>query len=238
MTLTQSGYPVGPPKSAIDRSFAVEGVTFPGGVLAGPVATVLAYVAGRWHREIEPLRAGWCWGGYVKTITGGSGWSNHAGFAAIDINAPAHPQHKRTLTAAQYTIARRIVADCQGVVRWGGDFGARDLDEMHWEIAPGKAGVAVVALARKLTSKPPQEDDMPTAKEVAEAMRPVIREEIEAALTGGVKVVWEDSRLRPTREREDSIVGALARAAVYSSNASGGVDQLARISGAEPEDRT
>lgn len=184
---TQSGYPVVTGLANIDRGFIVEGVAFPGGVLAGDVATIFRYIASRWHREIEPLRAGWCWGGYVKTITGGSGWSNHAGYAAIDINAPAHPQYKRTLTAAQYATARRIRDACDGVVRWGGDFTAGSLDEMHWEIAPGKAGGPVKALAAKIRT---QEDDMPyTEAQLDKIIRASVRQVIDNQISRIVKPI-------------------------------------------------
>jgi hypothetical protein len=156
MAESQNGWPVDKTGALQDRS-AVAGVTFPNGVRRGDVATVLHYVAQRFHDEVQPLRSGWCWGWYVKNIEGSSSISNHASGTAIDLNAPAHPIGRRgTFTDSEERAIRRILADCDGVVRWGGDYTGR-ADEMHFEINKGSA--AVRALANKIRGEQQEDGD-------------------------------------------------------------------------------
>lgn len=144
MSTSQNGWSVDLTGALQDRS-EVAGVAFPNGVRKGDVATVLFYVARRFHAEVEPLHPGWCWGWYVKTIEGTSAISNHASGTAIDLNAPAHPMGRRgSFSSAKVTAIHRILADCDGVVRWGGDYTGRP-DEMHFEINAGAAAVAKLA---------------------------------------------------------------------------------------------
>lgn len=153
MASSQNGWPVAT-ASQQDTS-TVAGVAFPNGVLRGDVATVLHYVARRFHAEVEPLHAGWCWGWFVKIIAGSTSISNHASGTAIDFNAPNHPLGASgTFSTTKRAAIRRILDDCDGVVRWGGDYTGRK-DEMHFEIDKGAA--AVKALATKIRN---QEDDM------------------------------------------------------------------------------
>jgi hypothetical protein len=135
-------------------------------VLAGDVATVLLWVATRWHNEIEPLVEPGNWGYAYRAVRGAkTGLSNHASGTAIDLNAPAHPlgtEPAQTMSAAQIATAKRIEAESGGVVRWGGSYTGRK-DPMHWEINAPAARVA--ALAAQIRSGGPaapiqQEDDM------------------------------------------------------------------------------
>jgi hypothetical protein len=163
MASSQNGWPASPDRRTIGvQTFMIHGVSFPGGVKAGDVATVLGYVADRFGREVEPLVAGWCWGYAWRDIRGGATTSNHASGTAIDVNAPAHPiGHRDTFSPRQRDAIRSIVAACSGVVRWGGSYSSRP-DDMHFEINAGVHAVAVVA-ARIRTPKPPpvhEEDDM------------------------------------------------------------------------------
>jgi len=154
MATSQNGWTVDKTGALQDRT-AVHGVTFPNGVRRGDVATVLFYVAGRFHREVEPLHPGWCWGWFVKVIEGSTSISNHASGTAIDLNAPNHPiARSGTFSGAKVKAIRRILADCDGVVRWGGDYSGRK-DEMHFEINKGAAAVSL--LCQKFKA---QEDDM------------------------------------------------------------------------------
>lgn len=150
MARSQNGY------SANDRS-KVASYSVPGGKIAvrkGDVATVLIYVANRFHREVEPLKWPGNWGYAERPIRGSSTTlSNHASGTAIDLNAPRHPLGKRgTFSSKQVAAIRRILKDCSGVVRWGGDYRSRK-DEMHFEINAGSAAVAKAA-ARIKGSKP------------------------------------------------------------------------------------
>lgn len=129
------------------------GVKCAPGVRAGDVATVLFYVAEQFNKYVEPLVAGTCWGfNYRPDANNPHVLSCHASATAIDLNAPKHPNGVRgTFTPAQVAMIRTILAACEGVVHWGGDFVGTD-DEMHFEIFGDAAKVASVA--RKLAGDP------------------------------------------------------------------------------------
>lgn len=158
---SQNGWPASSSPGTIGvRPFVVGGASFPGGVKSGDVATVLRYVAEQFHVRVEPLHAGWCWGYANRSIRGSGTTSNHASATAIDCNAPDHPLGKRgTFSAAQVKEIRAILAEVDGVVRWGGDYGGR-ADEMHFEINANAARVA--AVAARLSGK---EEYVPTKEE-------------------------------------------------------------------------
>ena len=144
VSASQNGWPVDPTGRLEDHT-AVAGVTFPNGVRNGDVATVLLYLARRFHETVEPLHPGWCWGWYVRRIEGSARYSNHSSGTAIDFNAPSHPQGRRgTFSAAEVAAIRQILAYLDGAVRWGGDYTSGP-DEMHFEIAGTAAEVARVA---------------------------------------------------------------------------------------------
>src|SRR5690606_6821642 len=115
--VSQSGYPVitdrADPRILKNPTVPGTDVKILGGILAGPVSVVLLYFAARFNNEVEHLALGPAtgddWGGNARPIRDGSGWSNHASYTAIDLNATEHPQHKRgTFTARQYSAMRRI----------------------------------------------------------------------------------------------------------------------------------
>lgn len=129
-------------------------VQFP--VRKGPCGALLMWAAGRWHREVEPLIAGTCWGYAERTIRGSSTeLSNHASGTAVDFNAPKHPlgtNPTSNYTVAQIAAIHRIVADADGALRWGGDYGdvshggvsGSRPDGMHLEINAPEGHVAGV----------------------------------------------------------------------------------------------
>ena len=151
MARSQNGY------SANDRS-KIASYKVPGGKLAirkGDVATVLVYVATRFHNEVEPLKWPGNWGYAERKIRGGRSLSNHASGTAIDLNAPKHWLGARnTFTKKQVAAIRRILRDCGGVVRWGGDYRSRK-DEMHFEINASPARVKKAAQAIRKRGKAP-----------------------------------------------------------------------------------
>ena len=151
MATSQNGY------RANDRSL-IASYSVPGGKIAmrkGDVATVLSYVAKRFHSEVEPLKWPGNWGYAERTIRGNSTTlSNHASGTAIDLNAPRHPLGRvGTFSSAQRGRIQKILKDCGGVVRWGGNYNGRK-DEMHFEINAGTAAVARVAKAIRAGKKP------------------------------------------------------------------------------------
>lgn len=162
MANSQNGWPASRDREAIGvRPFAVHGVAFPGGVKSGDVATVLAYVADQFHRRVEPLVSGWCWGHAYRDVTAGSSLSNHASGTAMDINAPRHPYDVRgTFSGVQRATIRAILDEVSNTVRWGGDYRGTP-DEMHFEINAGATAVAAVARRLRQAAPPlpqPQEE--------------------------------------------------------------------------------
>jgi hypothetical protein len=155
MALTMSGYPVvenyGDPQLA--KNPAVPGtdgtVKALGGLRAGSVATCLLYVAARWHAEVERLSQELgCWGYELRTIRQGSAMSNHAGGAAIDLNAVRHPQGTHgTLNGSQLIHVAAIESAVASALNWGGRWTGSSVDEMHWQVRDGHAGVLVDELA-------------------------------------------------------------------------------------------
>src|SRR5690242_8167860 len=149
MPTSQNGWPVVADSAVTDQ--AIFGVEFPNGWLKGDVDVVFTYLIGRLHHEVEPidghtprppLTPGGCWGWFVKRIEGSDSISNHASGTAIDYNAPAHPMGSRnTYGEADRAKIRAILADLDGVVRWGGDYTGRP-DDMHFEIHADRAAVA------------------------------------------------------------------------------------------------
>ena len=106
-------------------------------------AGLLAYVAGRVHAEVSDLKAGnkpgvQDEGGYnYRGIEGSTKLSNHASGTAIDLNWSKYPMFKRRMKKAERAAAEAIAADLASVIRWGGNYSATRVDEMHWEIKPG-----------------------------------------------------------------------------------------------------
>lgn len=155
MSRSQNGWSVIDHDGCTDR--AVLGVEFPNGWRRGDVDVIFAYLIGRLHREVEALDKGGCWGWFVKPIEGSATISNHASGTAIDYNAPAHPMGSRnTYSAAKRSKIRAILADLEGVVRWGGDYTGRP-DDMHFEIHASADDVADMAAKIKGEDVSPEE---------------------------------------------------------------------------------
>lgn len=141
MATSQNGFPVYMSASGLTDFKWVTGKTKP-----GDVTTVLDYVCSRFNAEVEKINKAWSWGYNYRAIRGQStGFSNHASATAVDLNAPVHPLAKSgTFSAKQVAAIHKIIADCGGVVRWGGDYNGRK-DEMHFEINASAAKVAALA---------------------------------------------------------------------------------------------
>jgi hypothetical protein len=135
----------------------------PGSVVAlsmrKEIAPLLVAVARDFHREVEPLRKGECWGFNPKHIEGSTSWSNHAWGGAIDLNAPEHAMGaKNTFSPAKQAAIHKILTryTFQGhkLIRWGGDYSGRH-DDMHVEINVDRAVALAAVKALQTPPKPP-----------------------------------------------------------------------------------
>lgn len=152
-TTSHNGYP-GIPSARDKRLTVIEPA--PGRkirVRAGDVATILDYVARRFHTRVESLTEldgpADEWGYAYRKVRGGRSLSNHASGTAIDLNATRHPfrtKATRNFSRAQIRECESIVAACGGTVRW-----LSGHDPMHWEIAPIGRGGSPSQLARVAT---------------------------------------------------------------------------------------
>lgn len=108
----------------------------------GAIGFLLIHVALWFDESIERLdRIGdvWDeWGWAVRPVRGQStGYSQHAGGCAEDLNATRHPRGvsvRHTFTNSQIRLIRLRMKMYNGCVRWGGEFSTPD--GMHFEIGP------------------------------------------------------------------------------------------------------
>lgn len=117
---TPNGWPVVTPSAV--RQVTVQGSDARVAVLPGAVATVLLYVLRRYHYEVDPLGAADVVG-HLSTSPGRADFeANHLSGTAVTVHPGRHPVGAaRTLFPLQLLKVRDILAECGGVVRWGGD---------------------------------------------------------------------------------------------------------------------
>ncbi len=146
-------WPVGTPASAIGVSWYTVPGTSPTVYLqvkSGDVATVMMYVASRFNSEVEHLIDDYSGAyDYRKNVNNPSVWSNHASGTAMDLNYDQHPNGASvasTFSTRQVAAIRGILADCDGVIYWGGDYRGT-VDAMHFEInvSPGDPKLSSLA---------------------------------------------------------------------------------------------
>jgi hypothetical protein len=127
------------------------GVKLAPGIRCGDPAVVLFYFAAQLHARVESgelYAAGDEWGySFRPSKNDAKLLSTHGAAVAFDWNATRHPNGKRgTFSAAQVAEIRRIQAEVEGVVYWGGDAWGNGIpDEMHFELVKDRAKVAAVA---------------------------------------------------------------------------------------------
>lgn len=116
-----------------------------GKVRSGDAHTILNELGRRFNSEVETIRKDWSWGYAYRNVRGASIHSEHSAGTSVDFNAPEHGLGRvGTFSGAQVKAIRRILADLDGAVRWGGDYAGRK-DEMHFELQGGTAKLAKVA---------------------------------------------------------------------------------------------
>lgn len=183
MLHSQNGYAVDPGAVA---TYTVPGTDTRLTFRRGDVAVVMLWVAHRFNTEVEPIDAppGGVmddWSRAIRNVRDSVRViSNHGSATAEDLNATKHPRGVaivRTFSPSQIAACKRIEADSDGVVRWGGSYLYAPPDGMHFEVNRPPAQVA--ALAKKIragkvpgswpgfpAAHRPQEDDMPAPTQV------------------------------------------------------------------------
>ncbi|MFJ7903899.1 hypothetical protein ACIQ6V_25965 [Streptomyces sp. NPDC096198] len=111
------------------------------------VETVLVHVIQRFHYEIDVLRrgdvVGWCHPGKIRK---GLAESNLASGTAVHIRPGFYPSGQRGgYFPNQLVIVRDILADLEGVVRWGGDDKKPDEALFYIDVKPGNGYLPKVA---------------------------------------------------------------------------------------------
>lgn len=129
------------------------------GVRAGDVATIAFDFCAEFDKRVEDIDAfagGDEWGYYFKQSANSKALlSCHSSGTAWDLNATRHPNGKRgTFTGAQVAEIRKLLAEYDGVIYWGGDcWGNGTPDEMHWEIETGTELTQLAEVAAKVRAK-------------------------------------------------------------------------------------
>lgn len=122
-----------------------------GKVRSGDVAVIFTALVKFIDDHVEDVDMGRDdWGGNVRPIRGKTkGYSNHASYTAIDVNAVKHGRGAEgTWNASQQKLIRDYLKNTlEGVVRWGEDYNRKisKVDGMHFEINAGASAVARVA---------------------------------------------------------------------------------------------
>lgn len=181
MESSYNGWPASPDPDAIgiDRDFTAGGVTFPGGVKSGDVATVFRDLVEQYVATVEPLTDGWCWGySFRANVNNPNTLSCHSSGTALDLNAPLHANGASGTMPNGERSARALVDRYGGLITWGGDFTGTP-DEMHWEVSGSAAELAELADRLSAGNGPepePEEEDVPlTSEEVHRIADEVMR---------------------------------------------------------------
>ncbi|GHD49242.1 hypothetical protein [Streptomyces galbus] len=139
----------------------VEGSATSLALRCGPAATVLLHVVRRWHYEIAPLDTGEGGGATGHTTgraVGADFESNHLSGTAVALHPTAYPlAGSEGLWPHQEAIVRDILADCDGVVVWGGDLTPVKASHFHIATRPGDRALnrtaARLDTSRRTTSR-------------------------------------------------------------------------------------
>ncbi|WP_405506437.1 hypothetical protein [Streptomyces purpurascens] len=116
-------------------------------VRMGDVETVLVHLVRRFHYEVDALRRGDVVGWHDPSDVGrGRPESNLASGTAVRIRPGFHPRGARGgFFPGQEVVIRDILAELDGVVRWGGDDRTPDESLFSVDVRPGDQRLARVA---------------------------------------------------------------------------------------------
>lgn len=144
---SENGWPIPGPVKAL----TVEGSDQAVSLAAGAAATVLLHVARRYHYEIDELRAGDLAGFSTARKVAADELSNYLSGTALSIRAGSYPRGvPGGFYPEQLVVVRDILAECAGVVAWGGDLPLRQDSHFQLDVPPEDPRVAelVARLAR------------------------------------------------------------------------------------------
>jgi hypothetical protein len=113
---------------------------------SGDVATVLLHVARRFHYEVASLQPGQL----SQAGDGAPFESNYLSGTAFAIRPDLYPTGaKGNLFPHELAVVRDILAECEGIVRWGGDF-KKSPKEGHFQIDVKPGSDKLPKVARKI----------------------------------------------------------------------------------------
>lgn len=116
-------------------------------VRMGDVETVLVHLVRRFHYEVDALRRGDVTGWHAPSkVRKGHAESNLASGTAVRVRPGSYPAGVRGgFFPQQEVVIRDILAELDGVVRWGGDDRAPDESLFSIDVRPGDKRLAHVA---------------------------------------------------------------------------------------------
>lgn len=151
---TSNGWPVA--ASENDRrltSFVVEGLGMSLTVAAGDAAVVLGYVVRRFHYEVAEIRLGELKGYRPAAPEAVAHRSNYFSGSALEIKADMYPLGTTGgFFPAEVAVIRDVLAQCEGVVRWGAD-NIQNPQESHFELCVGPGDRRLRTVAAKFKAE-------------------------------------------------------------------------------------
>ncbi|MEH0545599.1 M15 family metallopeptidase [Streptomyces sp. B21-105] len=122
-------------------TYRVEGTNVEVSLARGDVATVLLYVARRFAYEVDMLRAGDLHGHTIDRTVGALFESNHLSGTAIAIRPMHYPLgadvNSTGMSGTERIVVADVLAECEGVVTWGGDLKPVKQSHFHIDVKPG-----------------------------------------------------------------------------------------------------
>lgn len=133
-------------------AYRVEGTNAEVSLMKGDVATVLLYVARRFAYEIDMLRPGDAYGHTTDRRVAAPIESNYLSGTAIAIRPMHYPlgaDVKNTgMSEAERLVVADILAECEGVVAWGGDM--KPVKQSHFQIDVPPGDVRLKQLSQRI----------------------------------------------------------------------------------------
>ncbi|MFD9795737.1 hypothetical protein ACFWXK_32835 [Streptomyces sp. NPDC059070] len=120
------------------------GVSF--AAVDGDVATVLTHLVRRYHYEIHTLGVHDLVGHATERAVAAPYESNHLSGTAVAVRPLLYPVRARDgFFPAELLVVRDILADLEGVVKWGGDEAVPKESHFQIDVRPGDSGLRRVA---------------------------------------------------------------------------------------------